>query len=110
MAGYFQLKSASSGKWMFNLRAGNHETILTSESYTTKQAAQAGIDSVRKNSANDAAFVRKTASNGSPYFVLTSEANGQTVGKSEMYGSPASMEGGIASVKANAPKAEVKEV
>ena len=109
MAGYFQLKSAANGQFMFNLNAGNHETILTSQSYSSKAAAQAGIESVRSNATNDAAFERKSAKDGSPYFVLTSPANGQTLGKSEMYKSAAAMENGIASVKANAPTATVKE-
>lgn len=110
MAGYFQLKTAASGQWMFNLKAGNHETVLTSQNYSSKQAAEAGIESVRKNAVNDAAFERKVASDKSPYFVLTAPANGQTLGKSEMYSSTSAMEGGIASVKANAPGAAVKEV
>ena len=40
MAGYFQLKTAASGQWMFNLKAGNHETVLTSQNYSSKQAAE----------------------------------------------------------------------
>jgi uncharacterized protein len=102
MAGYFQLKSAANDKWMFNLKAGNHETILTS-----KAAATAGIESVRKAAVDDSAFERKSAADKSPYFVLTSKANGQTLGKSEMYSTAAAMEGGVASVKANAPGAGV---
>jgi uncharacterized protein len=109
MAGYFQLKSAANDKWMFNLKAGNHETIFTSQSYSSKAAASAGIESVRKAAGDDSAFERKTAADKSPYFVLTSKANGQTLGKSEMYSSATAMEGGIASVKANAPGASVKE-
>jgi len=40
----------------------------------------------------------KTASNGQAYFVLTA-SNGQTIGKSEMYSSPAAMEKGIQAVQ-----------
>ncbi|HPF27231.1 MAG TPA: YegP family protein [Steroidobacteraceae bacterium] len=109
MAGYFQLKQSSSGQYMFNLKAGNHETILTSQLYSSKAAAEGGIEAVRKNAVTDTNFERKTASDGSPYFVLNSAANGQTVGKSEMYKSAAAMENGIASVKANASDAAVKE-
>ncbi len=109
MAGYFQLKQSTSGQYMFNLKAGNHETILTSQLYSSKAAAEGGIESVRTNAATDTNFERKTASDGSPYFVLNSAANGQTVGKSEMYKSAAAMENGIASVKANATDATVKE-
>ena len=109
MAGYFECKPASNGQFMFNLKAGNHEVILTSELYTTKAAYSGGIESVRKNAPIDANFTRKVAKDGSDYFVLVA-ANHQTIGKSEMYSSAAAMEKGIASVKANAPDAAVKDL
>lgn len=107
MAGYYQLKR-SGEQFMFNLKAGNHETILTSERYTTKQSAEAGIASCKENSSNDARYVRKTSTANQPYFVLNA-SNGQTIGRSEMYASTASMEGGIASCKANGPTAPTKD-
>jgi uncharacterized protein YegP (UPF0339 family) len=109
MAGYFECKPASNGQFMFNLKAGNHEVILTSELYTTKAACTAGIESVRKNAPVDANFTRKIAKDGSNYFVLVA-GNHQTIGKSEMYSSAGAMEKGIASVKANAPAATVKDL
>ena len=109
MAGYFELKSAAGSQFMFNLKAGNHEVILTSERYAQKQAATGGIDSVKKNAPDDARYQRKTATNGAPYFVLTG-ANGQAIGKSEMYSSTSAMENGIASVKTNAPSAPTHDL
>lgn len=109
MAGIFELKAAAGGKYMFNLKAGNHEVILTSQLYTTKASATEGIESVRKNVDIDAHFHRKEATNGQPYFVLVA-ANGQTIGKSEMYSSAAAMENGIKSVKTNAPTAQIKDL
>jgi len=41
----FELKNTASGEFMFNLKAGNGETILTSERYTSKQGALNGIES-----------------------------------------------------------------
>ncbi|MGL5119386.1 MAG: YegP family protein, partial [Plesiomonas shigelloides] len=38
MIGHFELKKASDGQFMFNLKASNGEIILTSERYTTKAA------------------------------------------------------------------------
>src|SRR5262252_5823070 len=107
MPGYYELKRATGSQFMFNLKAANHQVVLTSETYTSKQAALDGIESVRKNAADDARFVRKTAKDDSPYFVLTA-ANGQVIGKSEMYSSVSAMQNGIASVKANAA-GEIKE-
>ena len=45
---YYELKR-SNGQYMFNLHAPNHEPIATSERYTTKQAAERGIESVRRH-------------------------------------------------------------
>jgi uncharacterized protein len=44
----FQIKKNVSGQYYFVLKAPNGETIVTSESYTTKQACKHGIDAVRK--------------------------------------------------------------
>lgn len=106
MAGSFVIEKGSSGKYRFNLRAGNHEIILTSETYEAKSGAENGIESVRKNAKDDARYVRKTSSNGSPYFTLTA-GNGQVIGTSELYSSTAARDKGIESVKENAPAAKV---
>ena len=48
MAGKFVIKKTS-GQYHFVLKAGNGETIATSERYTTKAAAKNGIESVKTN-------------------------------------------------------------
>jgi hypothetical protein len=106
MAGKFELKTADSGKFMFNLKAGNGQVILTSQMYEGKDGAENGIASVRTNAADDTKFERRKAVNGDPYFVLLA-GNGQIIGKSEMYSSDDAMENGIASVKTTAPDAAV---
>jgi hypothetical protein len=103
MAGKFVLSLSSDGQYVFNLKAGNNQTILTSERYQSKDGALGGIESVRKNAPLDQRYERRTASNGDPYFVLKA-ANHQVIGKSEMYSSQAAMENGIESVKRNAPE------
>ena len=45
---YFKLKKSSDGQYLFNLHAPNHEVIATSERYTTKRAAEDGIENVRR--------------------------------------------------------------
>lgn len=109
MAGKFELKRSKSRQFMFNLKAGNNQVILTSELYREKAGARNGIESVKKHAGDDANYERKTSSKGEPYFVLKA-TNKQVIGKSEMYSSTSGMEGGIASVKANAPKATVVEL
>jgi len=100
MAGKFVLKKSQSGKFMFNLCAGNGQAVLTSEQYNSKSAAENGIASVGKNCGDDNCYDRKVAKNGKPYFNLKS-TNGQVIGKSQMYSSNAAMEKGIRSVRTN---------
>lgn len=109
MAGYFELSNAAGGQFKFNLKAANHQVVLTSEIYKTKSGAEGGIASVKENARTDDRYQRKTAKDGSNYFVLTA-SNGQTIGKSEMYSSASAMETGIASVKTNAPTATTKDL
>lgn len=108
MAAKFDLKKSPSGKFMFNLKAGNSQVILTSELYTTKKAAENGIASVKKNSSNDKLYEQLTSKKGQPYFVLKA-ANKEIIGTSQMYASASSMKKGIASVKKNGPTAEVAD-
>ena len=107
MAAKYELKR-SDGQFMFNLKAGNGEVILTSERYTTKASAEGGIASVRTNSPIDWRYDRRTSTSDQPFFVLLA-ANGEAIGTSEMYSSTSAMENGIASVKENGPDAEVDD-
>ena len=104
MAGKFELKKSSNGKIHFNLKAGNGQIILSSEIYESRAAAENGIESVKKNAADEKRFERRTSKKDEPYFVLKA-GNGQEIGRSEMYSSNAAMENGIESVMKNAPEA-----
>ena len=108
MAAKYELKLSPSGKFTFNLKAGNGQVILTSQLYESKAAAEGGIESVRTNSPDDARYERRTSKNDEPYFVLKA-GNGQIIGNSEMYSGEAAMENGIESVKKNGPEAEVMD-
>ena len=66
-------------------------------------------DSVKANATVEAHFERKTSSSDQPYFILKA-ANGETVGRSQMYSSTSAMEKGIESVQANAPTAHVEDL
>lgn len=108
MAAKFEVLKSTNGQFFFRLKAGNGEIILASEMYSAKDGAVNGIESVKTNAADDGRFERKTSTAGQPYFVLKA-ANGQTIGRSEMYSSAAAMEKGIVSVKTNAPTAAVTD-
>lgn len=109
MAARFVLKAAKGGQFMFNLKAGNNEVILTSELYTRKENAELGIESVRRNAPDDARFERRTARSGEPYFVLKA-ANGEVIGTSEMYASTSGVRRGIASVRKNSQFAPTQDL
>ncbi len=108
MAGKFELKQAKNGDFHFNLLAGNGQIILTSEMYKTKSSAENGIESIKKNAADETRYDRLTATSGKPYFVLKA-GNHQIIGQSQMYESEASRDNGIESVKKNAPDANTED-
>lgn len=104
----FVLKTAKDQSTYFRLVAANGQTILSSEMYSTKAAALNGVESVKKNAPLDERYERKTNAKGEPMFNLKA-ANHQVIGTSEGYSSEAARENGIASVKSNAPFAEVDD-
>ena len=106
MAGKFELKKSTNGKFHFNLKSGNGQIILSSEMYESKSACQNGIESIKKNGGDERRYERKESKNGDPYFILKA-GNGQEIGRSEMYSGNAAMENGIQSVIKNAPDADV---
>jgi uncharacterized protein YegP (UPF0339 family) len=90
------------------LKAANAETILTSELYTTRAAADGGITAVQTNSPLDERYEKKSTKDGHPYFNLKA-ANHQVIGSSEAYSSDAACDKGIASVKVNGPSKVIKD-
>ncbi|MCC9065549.1 YegP family protein [Flavobacterium piscisymbiosum] len=102
--GKFVITKRTNGEFQFNLKAGNGQTILTSEGYTTKAACTNGIESVKTNSKDDSKFDKLESKSGKPYFNLKA-SNGQIIGSSEMYESTSARDNGIASVKTNAAEA-----
>lgn len=104
----FIISKSANGDFRFKLNAGNGETILSSEAYTTRAACDNGIESVKTNAPNDGRYAKETAKDGRAYFNLKA-GNGQIIGTSQMYSSTSARDGGIESVKKNAPDAEVVE-
>ena len=67
-----------------------------------------GIESVKRNAATDARFVRKS-SKDQFMFNLTA-TNGQVIGTSERYMSVEACENGVPSVMKHAPEAAVEDL
>jgi uncharacterized protein YegP (UPF0339 family) len=118
----FVIRTVSSGI-KFDLKAGNGQTIATSEVYTTEAACRNGIASVRKN-APIAGVEDQTiegyatvshpkfevyVDKGSEYRFRLKATNGQIIAVSEGYTAKASCLGGIESVQKNAAVAEIVE-
>ena len=121
--GKFVVKATKTG-FVFNLKAGNGETIATSEVYTTEAACLKGVESVRKNAA-EAKFedqtVAEVAAVTNPKFEMYTDKagefrfrlkarNGEVIAASEGYKAKASCLNGIDSVRRNAPDAAVEKV
>ena len=106
--GKFVITKRANGEFQFNLKAGNGQGILASEGYSSKSGCENGIESVRKNSQDDARYEKLTSKNNKPYFNLKA-TNGQIIGTSEMYESTSARDNGIESVKTNAPTATIDD-
>lgn len=121
--GKFVVKATKTG-FVFNLKAGNGETIATSEVYTTEAACMNGIESVRRN-AVDAKLEDQTAAEvvavTNPKFEVYADKagefrfrlkarNGEIIAVSEGYKAKASCLNGVDSVRRNAPEGTVEKV
>jgi uncharacterized protein len=104
--GKFIITQRTNKEYQFNLKAANGEIILTSEGYVQKASCLKGIDSVKLNAQDLSRYDRRIAKNAKDYFVLKAR-NGEIIGNSQMYSSKSGMENGIASVKSNAPTADI---
>ncbi len=118
--GKFVIRETATG-FKFDLKAGNGETILTSEVYGSKDTCLNGVNSVKKNCIGgvEDQTVELVVSVKHPKFEMYQDkageyrfrlkaSNGEIIGTSEGYKSKNSCENGIESVKKNAPEAEVE--
>ena len=104
MAGKFECYKDKAGEFRFRLKAGNGNTILSSEGYKSKSGCTNGIESVRKNSQDPDRFVKKETDSGKFRFNLTAK-NSQTIGASQNYSSESGCDNGMKSVTECSPGA-----
>lgn len=109
MAGKFEVYKDKAGEHRFRLKAGNGETILTSEGYKDKSGCTNGIESVRKNATNAERFEKIKTGSGKFRFNMKA-ANHQVIGTSQNYDSESGRDNGIKSVGKSAPDAAVVEL
>jgi uncharacterized protein YegP (UPF0339 family) len=104
--GRYVIKPSANGKFYFNLKGANGETVLWSELYDSRSAAEKGIESVKKNAADANHFERKLNEKNEPYFALKA-GNGEIIAISEGYSSASAMEDAVSFVMRSAPEAEI---
>lgn len=78
--GSFRLKKRADGKYQFDLVASNGEVVLISDTYSNKESALHGVESVRINARRDGAFEVREAAGKNGYLLLKA-LNGQILGK-----------------------------
>ncbi len=114
----FKILEAVNGEYYFNLVAGNHQIIATSETYVTQAGAEQGAETVQRIapeavSAQAAGagpkFESFKGSDGQTYFRLRA-GNGEIVLQSEGYASPGGAESGIDSVEAHGTNPDNYEI
>lgn len=107
MGTFHTFRSSENQQYYFRLEtSGDHS--LFSEGYTEAAGRDNGVRSVRENAPVEGRYDRRTAADGTQYFLLKA-ANGEPVGTSKMYDTEAERDNGIASVMKEAPSAEIKE-
>lgn len=121
--GKFVIKDAKNGV-KFDLKAGNGEVILSSETYKALTSCKKGIASVQKN-APIAALEDQTAKDyekqknpkfevyvdkAGEYRFRLKARNGEIIGSGEGYKDKKSCLGGVESIRKNAPTAKTERV
>lgn len=109
MSAKFEIYQDKAEEFRFRLKASNGQNILASEGYKAKSSCVHGIESVKKNASDDSKYERKTTTAGKYSFNLKS-GNNQVVGTSQSYETDSARDGGIESVKKNAPDASISDL
>jgi hypothetical protein len=97
MPGKFEVYKDKAGEYRFRLKAANGQNILGSEGYKAKASCMNGIESVKKNSQDEARIEKKETKSGKFNFCVKS-SNGQIVGVSQTYDSESGCRNGMKSV------------
>jgi uncharacterized protein YegP (UPF0339 family) len=92
---HFDLWQDTTNAYRFHLRAANHEILVTSEAYTSRTDALAGVLSVLDNGGLTSHYELLVATNGQTYFNLVA-ANHEIIATSETYSSKQAAQKGAA--------------
>jgi hypothetical protein len=118
----YDLKHATSGEYFFNVVAGNHEIVATSQLYSDEAGAKRGVETVKRIAAGrvdrsdaqtGARFDTFKREADSKHFFRLVAANGETVLHSQPYQQSQGVKRGITSIRRNGELAanyEIKQV
>ncbi len=87
-----------SGTFHFNFFAKNGQIVLSSQAYTTQEAAYNGAFAVQQDGVAAAAYTVKTNASGGFFFTVTA-LNGQVIGTSQQYTTKQSAQDGVAALQ-----------
>jgi len=104
----YEIKNAVNFQYYWVFKANNGETIIKSETYTTKDGCRNGIYS-SKVSVNDSNFDKRNSINYQYYFNQRA-SNYQVLGTSETYTTTYSRDHAIEVVKREAPTAIIEDL
>ena len=93
----FDVFRGNDGRFYFNLHAQNGEIVLSSQGYSSEEAAYNGVFSVQENGVDVNRYDVNPSANGGYYFNLKAR-NGRVIGTSEVYASRGNAERGCAAV------------
>ena len=103
----FKLNTTDGGQFNFSLKNDADKTLIKSEQYNTKAAAENGIESVQNNADNAARYDAKGTDSGKFYFNLKA-GNGQIIGTSPMFADAAARDAAIAETQKVAKTAKTE--
>jgi len=107
-AGKVDVWQATDGQWHFHLKAGNGAILLTSEAYTSRTGAIAGVLSVLDNGVDTAQYKVVAATHG--YLIHLVAGNNEIISFSEVYSTKSNATRAVAScVKATTTYLDKRE-
>ena len=103
----FQINESASGRYSFNLHAGNGAVVLSSQSYNSEAAALNGTFSVVDNGLDADSYDIRATSSGTGFYFNLIATNGQTIATSEVYSTKSNATRAVKAIIALLPKVQL---
>ncbi|OIV47308.1 hypothetical protein BK025_05250 [Sodalis sp. TME1] len=107
--GHYELQKVRNGHFLFHLKGNNGETILHSETFSSKASAENAITFARYVAPDETNYELKQNNDDAAYFVLRGK-NQQIIGHSDPYNSLKAAKQGIRAAMALAITLEIKDM